>query len=68
MLCIFNGKVTEIEVKQPPEGLHFGAAFSGDNAYAKYHLRKLTPAAEAGGKSINNSVSIYRCETGRNEW
>ena len=50
MLCIFNGKVTEIEIKQPPEGLHFGAALSGDNAYAKYHLRKLTPAAEAGGQ------------------
>lgn len=47
MLCIFNGKVTEIEIKQPPEGLHFGAAYI-DNAYHKFHLRKLTPDKEAG--------------------
>jgi len=49
MLCLFNGKVTGIEIKQPPEGLHFGAAFdSGSNAYKKYHLRKLTPAENMG--------------------
>jgi len=49
MLCLFNGKVTEIEIRQPPEGLHFGAAFdSHSNAYRKYHLRKLTPAESAG--------------------
>lgn len=47
MLCLFNGKVTEIEIKQPPEGLHFGVEYS-DNAYKKFHLRKLTPAKEAG--------------------
>jgi hypothetical protein len=49
MLCLFNGKVTEIEIKQPPEGLHFGAAFDKrSNAYKKYHLRKVTPAENAG--------------------
>jgi hypothetical protein len=54
MLCLFNGKVTEIEVKQPLEGLHFGAAANGNNGYVKYHLRKLPAevgeqiAAEAG--------------------
>ena len=26
LLCIYNGKVTNIEVKQPPEAIHFGAA------------------------------------------
>ena len=26
LLCIYNGKVTWIEVKQPPEAIHFGAA------------------------------------------
>jgi DNA uptake protein ComE-like DNA-binding protein len=25
MLCIFNGPLTEIEIRQPPEGMHFGA-------------------------------------------
>lgn len=48
MLCLFNGKVTEIKIKQPPEGLHFGAEPSGDNSYTKFHLRKLTPDKEAG--------------------
>jgi hypothetical protein len=48
MLCLFNGKVTEIEIKQPPEGLHFGAEPSGDSGYKKFHLRKLTPAQAAG--------------------
>ncbi|MFZ0748251.1 MAG: hypothetical protein WAM70_02745, partial [Pyrinomonadaceae bacterium] len=26
MLCIFNGPVVHIEIQQPPEGMHFGAA------------------------------------------
>ena len=56
MLCIFNGKVTEIEIKQPPEGLHFGAEYS-DNAYKKFHLRKLTPAKEAGNQ-IDEEVDL----------
>jgi hypothetical protein len=29
MLCIFNGKVDRIEVRQPPEGMHFGASVEG---------------------------------------
>ncbi len=48
MFCLFNGKVTEIEIKQPPEGLHFGAEASGDSGYKKFHLRKLAPAQDAG--------------------
>jgi len=47
MLCIFNGKVTEIEVAQPPEDLHFGATASGANTYQKLQLRKLFPSSEA---------------------
>ena len=39
MLCIFNGKVKKIEVKQPPEGMHFGASPAGKNTYQKLHLR-----------------------------
>jgi len=49
MLCIFNGKVTEIEIKQPPEGLHFGASWApGENKYQKISLRRLHPAERAG--------------------
>ena len=55
MLCIFNGKVTEIDVIQPPEDLHFGALSAGDNAYQKLHLRKLFPA-NVSGDSIDPSA------------
>ena len=49
MLCIFNGKVTEIEIKQPPEGLHFGAAAApAEDQYQKISLRRLHPAEQAG--------------------
>jgi hypothetical protein len=40
LLCIYNGKVTEIEVKQPPEAVHFGAATKADG-YEKIGLRKI---------------------------
>jgi hypothetical protein len=56
MLCLFNGKVTEIEIKQPPEGLHFGAEHS-HSAYKKLHLRTLTPAEGVGGQ-IEAGVDI----------
>jgi len=48
MLCIFNGKVTEIEVAQPPEDLHFGASAMGTTNYQKLHLRMLFPPDKAG--------------------
>ena len=50
MLCIFNGKVTDIEIRQPPEGLHFGASLDpgGPNRYRKLSLRRLHPEARAG--------------------
>lgn len=49
MLCIFNGKVTHIEIKQPPEGLHFGAsAATEENRYQKISLRRLHPVGQAG--------------------
>lgn len=53
MLCIFNGPVVRIEIQQPPEGMHFGAAPApppdpdGPN-YFKTTLRRLTPADKAG--------------------
>jgi hypothetical protein len=55
MLCIFNGKVTEIEITQPPEDLHFGASAAGNNAYQKIRLRKVFPAG-ASGDDIDKSV------------
>jgi hypothetical protein len=58
MLCIFNGKVTEIEITEPPEGLHFGASAGGGNAYQKLHLRKLFPAAAAGDPVDQSLVPV----------
>jgi len=56
MLCIFNGKVTEIEVAQPPEDLHFGATASGVNTYKKPQLRMLFPPDKAGNDIDETSV------------
>ncbi|MFY9620656.1 MAG: hypothetical protein WAQ99_12675 [Pyrinomonadaceae bacterium] len=53
MLCIFNGPVVHIEIQQPPEGMHFGAAPApppdpdGPN-YFKTTLRRLTPEDKTG--------------------
>ena len=41
LLCIYNGKVTEIEVKQPPEAIHFGAASKAAGGHEKTGLRKI---------------------------
>jgi hypothetical protein len=57
MLCIFNGKVTEIEVKQPPEGLHFGASATREkNKYQKISLRRLHPAEQAGDQVPDEDI------------
>ncbi len=56
MLCIFNGKVTDIEITQPPEDLHFGASAKGNNAWQKLKLRKLFPA-DASGDSIKGTAT-----------
>jgi hypothetical protein len=58
MLCIFNGKVTDIDITQPPEGMHFGAAAKSHNAYWKPHLRKLFPAAQAGDSLDQAQVPV----------
>jgi len=43
LLCIYNGKVTEIEVKQPPEAIHFGATSKAgaEGVHVKTGLRKI---------------------------
>lgn len=45
MLCIYNGKVDRIEVKQPPEGMHFGASVN-QNGFTRLHLRRLNDASD----------------------
>lgn len=47
LLCIFNGKVMHMTVKQPPEGLHFGLSPLGNGKYQRLSLRKVT--AKSGG-------------------
>jgi hypothetical protein len=37
MLCIFNGPLAKIEIRQPPEGMHFGA-----DGFQKIGLRNVT--------------------------
>jgi hypothetical protein len=41
MLCIFNGAVVRLEVKQPPEGLHFGLSPKGRGQYKRVSLRRV---------------------------
>lgn len=58
MLCLFNGKVTRLEVKQPPEGMHFGA--SPDNgAYRRLSLRKVLPGNEMGDQIVLGAADPY---------
>jgi hypothetical protein len=45
LLCIFNGKVMTLTVKQPPEGLHFGLSPQGNGKYQRLSLRKVTEAS-----------------------
>lgn len=65
MLCIFDGKVNRIEIKQPPEGMHFGAAPSGDGKYTRFHLRRLDKTSP--GDQIKNSKTpvVMRSKTTR---
>lgn len=47
MLCIFNGPLAEIEIRQPPEGMHFGA-----DGFKKFSLRNVTETAKEVGEQI----------------
>jgi hypothetical protein len=51
MLCIFNGPLERIEIRQPPEGMHFGAASFGPGSFKKASLRNVT--ATAPGRQID---------------
>ncbi|MCC6967622.1 MAG: hypothetical protein IT391_15230 [Nitrospira sp.] len=54
LFCLFNGKVTDIEITQPPEGLHFGAESQGNNVYKKLHLRHIIPTERIGDQIAKN--------------
>jgi hypothetical protein len=57
MLCIFNGKVDRIEVKQPPEGMHFGASVDGDG-FARFHLRRLDTSGPGDQLDLSTKTSV----------
>jgi hypothetical protein len=58
MLCIFNGKVERIELRQPPEGMHFGAAPDGEG-FRRYHLRRLAADGQSGpGEQLGVDSSL----------
>ncbi len=58
LLCIYNGKVTEIEVKQPPEAIHFGAASKQGGGYQKTKLRTITGNASLLGTTCEGTVQV----------
>ena len=63
MLCIFNGEVMRLTVKQPPEGLHFGLSRkpTGDGEYRRISLRRVTAdGGEAGFRSSREARPLRR--------
>ena len=58
MLCIFNGHVDTMTVKQPPEGMHFGLSPDPDGGYRRLRLRNLNgkiTVIAIGGRLTNCS-------------
>lgn len=55
LLCIFNGAVAKLTVKQPPEGLHFGLSPQANGQYRRLSLRKVTEAS--GGVEPGAQIS-----------
>lgn len=58
MLAIFNGKLTRLRVKQPPEGMHFGASPAGENAFRRLSLRCVTPRLD--GKQVEVGDAVHK--------
>jgi len=52
MLCIFNGAVMRLTVKQPPEGLHFGLSPGDKGGYERISLRRVTADGGEPGAQI----------------
>lgn len=58
MLCIFNGPLTEIEIRQPPEGMHFGA-----DGFQKTSLRNVTrPPLHVPAKDPGKQIDLNKLD------
>jgi hypothetical protein len=53
MLCIFNGPLAKIEIRQPPEGMHFGA-----DGFQKMSLRNVTAKDTGGQITLKSGESV----------
>lgn len=49
MLCIFNGPLADIEIRQPPEGMHFGAS-----EFEKTMVRNVTAIDPGAQKDLKD--------------
>jgi hypothetical protein len=60
LMCIYNGKVTKIEVKQPPEAIHFGATSTAGNpdAHVKTSLRRIKGAFAEMGEAYAGTTPV----------
>jgi hypothetical protein len=60
LMCIYNGKVTKIEVKQPPEAIHFGAASraGAPGAHVKTSLRRIKGAFATMGEVCAGTTRV----------
>ncbi len=53
MLCIFNGPLAKIEIRQPPEGMHFGA-----DGFQKMSLRNVTAKDTGDQITLKSGESV----------
>jgi hypothetical protein len=56
LLCIFNGPLAKIVIRQPPEGMHFGATFEGGKYY-KNILRSVKEPQD-GGRAPGDQIDL----------
>lgn len=56
LLCIFNGPLAKIVIRQPPEGMHFGAAYE-KGKYCKNILRSVKELQD-GGRAPGDQINL----------
>ena len=56
LLCIFNGPLAKIVIRQPPEGMHFGATFE-NGKYCKNILRSVKEPRD-GGRAPGDQIDL----------
>jgi hypothetical protein len=56
LLCIFNGPLAKIVIRQPPEGMHFGAAYERGK-YCKNILRSVKELQD-GGRAPGDQIDL----------